>query len=170
MTFTEWAARWALPQQALTELARLSMPTTHPDSLVGDKSEAYVQSRIRGVEAPLKGVYLWRNQVGAGSLYKEADLCDMCRSQRKRPIRWGLANDSSRINEVIKSADLIGLRPLLIQPHMVGMTVGQFVSRECKPEDWEYKGTPHELAQLAWATLINANGGDAAIVKAVGSL
>ena len=170
MNLAEWAARWGLPTQALAELARCSIVEPDPDQLVGGKTEAYVQSAIRGLEAPAKGVFLWRNNVGAGTIHQEADLCDTCRMKRRRPVRWGLANDSKRVNEVMKSADLIGLRPLIITADMVGQRVGQFVSRECKREDWNYRGTPEEQAQLAWATIINDNGGDAKIVKAVGSL
>lgn len=171
MNITEWAARWAVPAQALAELAACSIVEPDPDNLVGGKTEAYVQSAIRGLEAPSKGVFLWRNNVGAGTIYRDEDLCDNCRmQQRKRPIRWGLANDSSRVNKTIKSADLIGLRPITITADMVGKRVGQFVSRECKREDWNYSGTESELAQLAWAAIINDNGGDAKIVKAVGSL
>lgn len=173
VNLSEWAARWAVPAQALAELAQCSIVEPDPDNLVGGKTEAYVQSAIRGIEAPSKGVFLWRNNVGAGSLYKDTDLCDACRmstQHKKRPVRWGLANDSPKVNKVIKSADLIGIRPILITADMVGKRVGQFVSRECKREDWTYTGDERELAQLAWATIINDNGGDAKIVKAVGSL
>jgi hypothetical protein len=173
MNLTEWAARWAVSPQALAELAACSIVEPDPDNLVGGKTEAYVQSAIRGIEAPSKGVFLWRNNVGAGSIYKDTDLCDTCRhslQHKKRPVRWGLANDSTRVNKVMKSADLIGLRPLIVTDDMVGKRIAQFVSRECKREDWRYTGTEEELAQLAWATIINDNGGDAKIVKAVGSL
>lgn len=173
MNVAEWAKRWAIPAQALQELAELSIVEPDPDDIVGGKTEAYVQSAIRGIEAPSKGVFLWRNNVGAGSLYKDEDLCDSCRynlQHKKRPVRWGLANDSPKVNGVIKSADLIGLRPVTITAEMVGKRIAQFVSRECKAEDWRYTGTERELAQLAWATIINDNGGDAKIVKAVGSL
>jgi len=169
----EWAKRWAIPAQALQELAQLSIVEPDADDIVGGKTEAYVQSAIRGIEAPSKGVFLWRNNVGAGSLYKDEDLCDSCRynlQHKKRPVRWGLANDSPKVNKVIKSGDLIGIRPVLIRPEMVGMKIGQFVSRECKAEDWHWSASEREVAQLAWATVINDNGGDAKIVKAVGSL
>jgi len=171
VTLAEWAARWGIPSQALAELAACSIVEPDPDNLVGGKTEAYVQSAIRGIEAPSKGVFLWRNNVGAGSIYRDDDLCDTCRMRlKKRPVRWGLANDSSRVNKVIKSADLIGIQRVLITSDMVGKYIGQFKSRECKSEDWQYTGTPEEQAQLAWATIINDNGGDAKIVKAVGSL
>jgi hypothetical protein len=171
MTLSEWARKWNVPPQAFAELAACSIVEPDPDALVGGKTEAYVQSAIR-LEAPEKGVYLWRNNVGAGAVVDFKLLCDECRGKTKgrRMIRWGLANDSKKLNEVLKSADLIGVKPVRITPDMVGCIIGQFWSRECKREDWEFRGTPEELAQLEWATLINSLGGNARIVKAVGSL
>jgi hypothetical protein len=157
MTLAEWAARWNIPAQAFAELAACSIVEPDPDALVGGKSEAYVQSCVR-LEAPQRGAYLWRNNVGAGKLASG------------NFVRFGLGNDSPRLNERLKSADLIGMRPVIITAAMVGSRIGQFVSRECKREDWKYSGTMEENAQLAWATLINSLGGDAKIVKATGSL
>lgn len=139
------------------------------DALVGGKTEAYVQTKVR-LEAAYKGKYLWRNNVGAGAVADLKTLCAECRSRARRFIRWGLANDSKALNERMKSADLVGLTPRLITPDMVGSVIGQFTSRETKREDWHYSGTAEENAQLAWATLINSHGGDAKIVKATGSL
>lgn len=157
MTLDEWAARWGLPPQAFAELAACSIVEPEADALVGGKSEAYVQSTVR-LEAPQRGVYLWRNNVGAGKLASG------------NFVRFGLGNDSKKLNERMKSADLIGCRPVVVTPLMVGSRIGQFVSRECKREDWKYSGSMEENAQLAWATLINSLGGDAKIVKATGSL
>lgn len=169
MTLEEWAVRWRIPPQAFAELADCSIVTPGPDVSGSHKTEAYVMSAVR-LEAPRRGVYLWRNNVGAGANVQLKELCDVCRDKARRPIRWGLGNDSKQVNEVFKSGDLIGGRPLLIQPHHVGYRVMQFVSRECKREDWVYTGTKEENAQLAWATLVNSLGGDAKIVNAVGSL
>lgn len=157
MNLQQWALRWNIPPQAFAELAQCSI--VDPDAPVGDKAEAYVQSRVR-LEAAYATptCYLWRNNVGAGKLASG------------NFVRWGLANDSKPLNERIKSGDLIGIRSLLVTAQMVGMTIGQFVSRECKRESWKYSGTVEENAQLAWATLINSLGGDAQIVKATGSL
>lgn len=121
------------------------------------KSEAWAQSVVR-LEASEKGVKLFRNNVGA------------LKDETGRLIRYGLGNDSAKMNEVIKSGDLIGIRPLLIQAHHVGHTFGQFVSREIKAPGWQYTGAGREAAQLAWANLINSCGGDAAFATGPGSL
>lgn len=157
MNLQEWATRWGVSQQAFAELAACSIVEPDADAVVGGKSEAYVQSLIR-LEAPQRGVYLWRNNVGAGKLASG------------NFVRFGLGNDSKQLNERLKSGDLIGVRPVLITADMVGSTIGKFVSRECKKSDWRYSGSTEENAQLAWSTLINSLGGDAKIVKSVGSL
>lgn len=121
------------------------------------KSEAWVQSAVR-LEASQKGIKLFRNNVGA------------LKDERGRLVRYGLGNDSMQMNEVLKSADLIGIKPLLIQPHHVGHVFGQFVSREVKTPGWQYTGTGREAAQMAWCNLINSCGGDAAFATGEGTL
>lgn len=110
------------------------------------------------LEATRKGLRLWRNNVGA---VHTAD---------NRFIRFGLANESQQENTHTKSADLIGIRPLLILPEHVGTIVGQFVSRECKHPAWRYAGTAREVAQENWRRIINDFGGDAAFTVGEGSL
>lgn len=155
MSLAEWAYRWNVPPQAMHELCDMMIYT--PEGETRPKSEARVQSEVR-LEAPREGVYLFRNNVGAGKL------------QNGQFVRWGLANDSQKLNEHIKSADLIGIRKRLVTPDMVGSHIGQFVSRETKHQEWKFSGTLEEHSQLKWATLINAQGGDAKIVTGVGSL
>ena len=155
----QWAARHGVSLQALAELqAIFGMHGGHelPAEVKGT-SEAAVQAAVR-LEAARKGVRLFRNNVGA--------LVD----SRGVPVRYGLANDSKQLNEVMKSADLIGWRPLLIEPRHVGTVVAQFVSRECKHPTWHYTGADREPAQLAWAQLVTAAGGDAAFCTGVGTL
>src|ERR1700677_1701677 len=82
-------------------------------------SESQVQSLVR-LEAARKNIRLWRNNVG------------VLQDETGRPVRYWLANDSKALNEKIKSGDLVGWRPMLITPAMIGATVAQFVSRECK--------------------------------------
>ena len=97
------------------------------------------------------GWRLWRNNVGA-----------FHDNERNIHVRFGLANDSPQVNDVLKSADLIGIRPRIIQPHEVGMLIGQFVSRECKHADWKFSpNDAHEKAQMNWQLLVASLGGDA---------
>lgn len=113
-------------------------------------TEADIQSQVRRAASDV-GWRLWRNNVGAGKL------------ENGKFIRWGLANDSKQVNESIKSADLIGIRPVLITPDMVGTVIGQFVSRECKRPGWKYNpNDAHQAAQMKWCELVLILGGDAA--------
>lgn len=110
------------------------------------------------LEAAQLGFHLWRNNVGA------------TKTDTGSFIRFGLANDSAAVNDVIKSADLIGIRPVVIEPWMVGGVFGMFVSRECKAPGWKPDNSPRTRAQIAWRDLIRRFGGDAEIVTGVGSL
>jgi ribulose 1,5-bisphosphate synthetase/thiazole synthase len=109
--------------------------------------EAEVQAAVR-LAAAKAGVLMWRNNVGCAQ------------DATGRVIRYGLANDSAQLNAVLKSADLVGIRPVVITEDMVGSVIGQFVSREVKG-----KGTSVHPAQVEWMRVINACGGDAKIVK-----
>lgn len=148
----EWARTWAVSDAALADLlARLgALSAPGPDAASG-LSEAGVQARVR-LRASALGFRVWRNNVGAG--YTEDGSF----------MRWGLANDSKQVNEVLKSADLIGCRPRVIGPQDVGTLIGQFVSYEIKEAGWRYTGTPREVAQANWAKLIVALGGDARFI------
>lgn len=158
MNLYEWAAKWRVPLPALHELQQqMGMRPVTADPAGDGRSEANVQSRIR-LEAAQKGLHLWRNNVGA------------CVDENGNHIRYGLANDSKKLNRVIKSSDLIGLRPVLIGPHHVGQVIGQFVAREVKAGDWSYSGTDREQAQRRFIELVAANGGDAAFCNGEGSL
>ena len=85
-------------------------------------------------------------------------------------IRYGLANESAEQNKAIKSADLIGIRPVLIEPRHVGHTIGQFVSREVKKGGWVYTGKGRETAQMNWVRAIVSRGGDACFCIGEGTL
>lgn len=152
-----WAARHGVAAEAVAELLAL-MGAVPPPPLAeaAGKSESFTQSVVR-LEAPQHGVLLFRNNVG------------VLQDKTGRPVRYGLANDSPQMNDRLKSADLIGVRKVTVTASMVGTVIGQFVSRECKPPGWRYRGSGREPAQMAWASLITSYGGDAKFTTGTGS-
>ena len=154
-TVADWAVAWRIPPAALADLAQRLAPPDPPS--VPGRSEAAVQAAARA-EASRLGWRVWRNNLGA---YTDPDSGAF--------VRYGLANDTAAVNKRIKSADLIGLRPVLVTPHHVGAVIGQFVSLEVKHAGWKYSGTEREVAQAAWAALVGSLGGYARFV-AGGSL
>jgi hypothetical protein len=153
--FHEWAARHRIAPAAIVELAQI-LGATDPVTIAG-RGEAHVQSSVR-LEATGVGARLFRNNIGA--------LPD----RTGRVVRYGIANDTEKLNKRLKSSDLIGWRRVLITPAHVGRTIAQFLVRECKPGGWKYSGDEHEAAQLRWIELVAAEGGDAAFATGVGTL
>ena len=158
MQLNEWALQWAIPVAALDDLRRrMGAVSTEPNEKAFGLSETAVQTNIR-LEASRCGMRLWRNNVG-GTYTQEGSF-----------LRYGLCNDTKAMNKLIKSSDLIGLRPVLIEPHHVGHVIGQFVAREVKEQAWRFGGTERENAQLAFLKLVLSMGGDAAFANNVGTL
>lgn len=147
---TQWAARHGVSQAALTELRVMMGVDTDPAKCTAKTgSEAAVQTAIR-LEASRKGWRLWRNNNVA------------LKDQNGRLVRAGLCNDSKELNAKVKSSDLIGVKPVVVTPDMVGHTVGVFLAREMKKPGWKYTGTQREKAQKAFIELVLSLGGDAA--------
>lgn len=117
-----------------------------------DMAESGVQKQTRLVAARA-GKLLFRNNSGA------------FQDQNGRWIRYGLANDSSQLNDEIKSSDLIGVSPYLVTAQDVGRVLGVFVAAECKPGDWHYTGTDREKAQLKFMNLVKQHGGFAGFIN-----
>jgi hypothetical protein len=99
------------------------------------QTETDVQNLCRLAAQQVRAV-LWRNNVGA--------ILD----SRGIPVRFGLANDSAKMNEVLKSSDLIGIGP-----------GGRFLAVECKEPGWQWRSTEHERAQLAYLHEVRKYGG-----------
>jgi len=154
MNLHEWATRWGIPYDAIRELKEEI--NTDPPIQTG-LSESAVQNIVR-LEASKKGARLWRNNVG---VLLNAD---------GKPVRYGLCNDSKQMNQVVKSSDLIGIKPVVITADMVGTTIGQFVAREVKEGRWSYSGSEREQAQMNFINLVLSLGGDAMFVNGEGSL
>lgn len=144
-TLLEWQRKHGITAEALADLVTM-VGLDVPRSTKGTP-EARVQDEARLLASKM-GWRLFRNNVG------------VLKDERGVPVRYGIANDSPAMNKRIKSSDLIGIRPVVITPDMVGSTIGQFVAREVKKAGWKYKGTEHEKAQLAFGTLIIGLGGD----------
>lgn len=161
MSLHAWAIRHGVGPAALADLqyqlGLVTPPLPAPVQHRAPESEAFAQSSIR-LEASRKGVRLFRNNVG------------VLKDETGRPVRYGLGNDSAAMNDVIKSGDLIGWRPVYIVPQMVGTKIAQFVSREVKKPGWQFTGAGREAAQKAWADTINADGGDAGFATGEGTL
>lgn len=153
-TYNDWALRH--PQAAAELQAVLTLQCHAPPEHEIGKSEAWAQQQAR-FKAANSGAMAWRNNVGATPSKIECEHCGGVNGLR--PVRYGLANDSSKLNEVIKSSDLVLAIPRLITPAMVGTTIAQFGAVESKRPGWVWKGTPREQAQAAWHTLILNLGG-----------
>ncbi len=109
------------------------------------KSEAAVLAEIR-LKASAAGWRLFRNNSGAAVL-KDGSF-----------VRWGLANDTPHSQHA--SADLIGIRPVVITQDMVGTVIGQFVSVEAKCSEWKPRpNDKHEQRQRNWRDLVRSLGG-----------
>lgn len=157
MNLSEWAIRWKIPFEAVEDLRRqFGAVNTEPSPREGE-SEAAVQNRIR-LEASRAGARIWRNNVGA--TYTDDGSF----------IRYGLANDSQQMNKLVKSSDLIGIKPVRIGPQHINLVLGIFVAREVKPENWQYSGTDREQAQLRFLELVASMGGDACFATSEGTL
>lgn len=158
MNFYPWAIKWGIPLEALADLnAQLGLLGGFEVEEKQGSSEEAMSALVR-LEGASKGVKLFRNNVGA------------LKDDRGVPVRYGLANDTAKLNKVLKSGDLIGWRRKLIEPHMVGWHIAQFVSREVKEKGWVYTGQGREPAQLSWASMVCAAGGDGGFAAGPGSL
>ena len=157
MLLTQWAQKWSIPEPALVELRRqFGLIPMAPCPDIAGKSEAAISNLVK-LEATQKGCRLWRNNIGA--FHTPTGY-----------VRYGLCNESAAINKQIKSADLIGIRSVLITQDMVGHVIGQFLSREIKTPGWTYTGTEREQAQLAWMKLIISMGGNACFANRQGTI
>lgn len=135
-----WASKWGIPPAAIADLIASVSILAEPGA---SGSEADVQARVR-LSASKAGIRLWRNNSG------------VAQDEMGRVVRFGLCNDSARMNETIKSSDLIGIGP-----------TGQFIAREVKAPGWKFTGTKREQAQLKFINLVNAMGGDAKFISGV---
>jgi hypothetical protein len=154
MDLYEWARKWNISELAIAELTQAAQ---HLDSTNSGRTETDILNMVR-MEASTRGARLWRNNLGAAYMQDGSFL------------RYGLANDSKNLNDVLKSSDLIGIKPVVITQAHVGKTLGVFIAREIKRKEWKFSNSPREKAQLNFITLINSLGGDACFTNSTGSI
>jgi hypothetical protein len=143
LTIEQWALRWNIPAQAVAELLALPIPTAEIESDPAIRSESGVQAQLR-VEAPRLSAHLWRNNSGA-----------MTDAETGNHVRFGLGNDSKKINDVFKSSDLIGITP--VEWH--GRLFGVFTAVEVKKPGWTKPSSQRDRAQKNFLDTITRCGG-----------
>ena len=111
------------------------------------KNEATVQAEVEVVISEAGGV-VWRNNVG------------VLPGANGQPVRYGLANESSKQNKITKSSDLIGIIPIVVTADMVGKKLGVFIAVETKKSSWKFsEKDKRAVAQLNYINFINQSGG-----------
>lgn len=155
-SFNDWVAKWGIPEGALVELHQMVNASGHRSEESKATTEEGAQNEVM-LEYSYNNANLMRCNTGAGKLVDGGF------------VRWGLCNESEKINEVMKCSDLIGIQPVLIKPRHVGQTFGLFIAREIKRPGWSYRGTKREQGQLNFINMINGYGGNAAFATGRGS-
>lgn len=106
--------------------------------------------------ASQNGDYLWRNNTGC------------LKNEKGIPVRYGLANDSAKLNEIMKSSDRIGTTTITVTPEMVGQKIAVFTAIELKRPDWVYNPKDkHSVAQKLFHDIVKRAGGFAGFVRSV---
>ena len=135
----QWIAQWGnyIPAHAIDQLRHI-VTYTHelqPRSPL-TISEQAVQQYLR-VHAPKNGHALWRNNRGA-----------MMNPDTGNMVRFGLGNDSVKLDKVWKSSDLIGIGP-----------GGKFMAIEVKHPGWTGPKNDRERAQANFLQSVRGLGG-----------
>lgn len=116
-------------------------------------SEAAIQSQVRLAFADIGPIF--RNNVGA------------CTDDSGRLIRYGLGNDSAKLNQEIKSSDLIGITPVTAWLHSTQAwhTLGVFTALEIKTSGWRFsEADARAVAQRRFHAIVREVGGFAGFV------
>lgn len=110
--------------------------------------ENSVAQRVQ-LEAARLNVLTMRNNVGA------------CEDATGRFIRYGLMNESAKVNKEIKSSDLIGITPVQAYVEGIGWTVlGVFTAIETKASDWKFRPSDDRaVAQAKFHEIVKQHGG-----------
>lgn len=157
----EWAHKYGIAADAVIDLLDIMDPTRTHVTSAAHGSEAAVQSALR-LEAARRGCILWRNNNGAAEIVDESNP-----SAPARHVRFGLGNDSEKINKVFKSPDLVGIMPVTIAQKDVGTVIGKYFEVEVKKPGWKAPTNDRERAQGAHLSYVKAMGGVAMFAQSV---
>jgi hypothetical protein len=113
-------------------------------------SESRIQREIRLKTNETYGLLLRNNSGVAREITTKGGV---------RDVRYGLGNTSAKLNKIIKSSDLIGITPLVIQEKHVGRVWGVFTAIETKNSKWKGPANEKEFAQLHFLDVIQHRGG-----------
>lgn len=112
--------------------------------------EGYSMQEVRSRASDWKG-RLYRNNSG------------VLKDQSGRPVRFGLGNESPKINKIYKTGDYVGWFPVTITPEMVGKTIAVFANIEVKAVGFtvklDYNPKSREYAQNNFNQLVISHGG-----------
>lgn len=116
--------------------------------------EQLASQRVR-LRASERGLTLLRNNSGA------------FQDETGRLVRFGLGNESKRLQESFRFGDYIGFLELVITPEMVGQKVAVFANIEVKPEGKitsvlkkaDKHDSSREAGQLRAINLVRNKGG-----------
>ena len=120
------------------------------------KSEAQIQREIM-LALSQQGVTVWRNNTAFG--WQGDEVIKRGRDvilKNARPVRCGLC---------VGSADLIGIKPMVIEKNDVGRTVGLFYACEVKTG----KGVVSD-EQWTFINHVNDRGGEGVVARSVEDL
>jgi len=108
-------------------------------------------SLVVRLRATAWGLKLFRNNSGV--LFNQENV----------PVRFGLGNESAKINKQLKTGDFIGWTPVVITQAMVGKTIAVFTNIEAKAAGFKHRETynknSREHAQDSFNNLVNNAGG-----------
>lgn len=151
MNLQTWAMRWGhlLPPEAQNEFNQIMFPHNFVGPEPSELSESAVQANIRLAHSQEFGGALYRNNSGAAMMINPKRPDDP-----PRHVRFGLGNDSKRINDKWKSSDLIGITPIEITTAHIGKRLGVFTAVEVKQPGWTLK--PSDKRAHGQATFMNA--------------
>ena len=149
LTVVEWAAKYGVSRAALDELL---MSTYMPPVASGLSGEMAVQQQIRA-EAPALGGILGRNNRGA---YLD---------DRGVEVRYGWLNDSKKVNNVLKTGDLLGITEV-VDP-ISRIPYGVFTMPEIKAPGYGGPRTKHDQAQARAIMLVRKYHGIAGFASDV---